>query len=334
MSRTVKIVLAVLFALGAFYFSGPVPPVALLKSRVPVFDSVPQVVNALNEIENNAGPIKSGNRAEIRFADSLPVQTEWSIVYLHGFSASWREGAPLNTSFVSRYGCNVLLTRLYDHGIETPDPLLHMYPDSLYQSAATALGMGLALGKKVLLVGTSTGGTLALKLAADYPDKVAALVLLSPNVAINDPTAFVLNNPWGLQIARLVLGGNFRDLGPDAKTDPFWYNRYRVEGPVFLKQLLDLTMTNKNFGKVRCPVFLGYYYKDKIHRDSTVRVDAMLAMMKKLSTPTSMQQAVAFPNAGDHVIGCDITSNDWRGVQREVWRFCESKLGFKPKDKE
>ena len=33
---------------------------------------------------------------------------------------------------------------------------------------------------------TSTGGTLALKLAAEYPD-IAGLILLSPNIAINDP---------------------------------------------------------------------------------------------------------------------------------------------------
>ena len=49
------------------------------------------------------------------------------------------------------------------------------------------------------------GGTLALKLAAEFPE-IAGLVLLSPNISINDPNAWLLNNPWGLQIARMIKG--------------------------------------------------------------------------------------------------------------------------------
>ena len=52
---------------------------------------------------------------------------------------------------------------------------------------------------------TSTGGTLALKLAAEYPD-IAGLILLSPNIAINDANAWVFNNHWGLQVAKMVKG--------------------------------------------------------------------------------------------------------------------------------
>jgi hypothetical protein len=43
-------------------------------------------------------------------------------------------------------------------------------------------------------------------------------VLLSPNIAINDPNAWLLNDHWGLQIARLVVGGKYiefkEDYGP------------------------------------------------------------------------------------------------------------------------
>lgn len=37
-----------------------------------------------------------------------------------------------------------------------------------------------------------------------------ALINLSPNIAINDPAAFLLNNPWGLYIARAVMGGKLQ----------------------------------------------------------------------------------------------------------------------------
>ena len=51
-------------------------------------------------------------------------------------------------------------------------------------------------------MGTSTGGTQALQLAAAYPNDVAALILMSPNIEINDPNAWILNNHWGLQLAQ------------------------------------------------------------------------------------------------------------------------------------
>jgi pimeloyl-ACP methyl ester carboxylesterase len=58
------------------------------------------------------------------------------------------------------------------------------------------LAIGRQLGNKVIIMGTSTGGTNALQLAAAYPNDVEALILLSPNIAINDPNAWLLNNPW------------------------------------------------------------------------------------------------------------------------------------------
>ena len=60
-------------------------------------------------------------------------------------------------------------------------------------------------GKKVILMSTSTGGTLSLKLAANFPE-IAGLILYSPNIEINNPSAFLLNDPWGLQIRTMLFG--------------------------------------------------------------------------------------------------------------------------------
>ena len=103
-----------------------------------------------------------------------------------------------------------ILSRLADHGIDTTEALLQFTPDRAWESAKEALAMGKKIGDKVILLSTSTGGTLALMLAAEYPEDVFALINLSPNIAINDGAAFLLNDPWGLQIARMVMGGNYR----------------------------------------------------------------------------------------------------------------------------
>ena len=93
---------------------------------------------------------------------------------------------------------------------------------------------------------------------------------------------------------------------------------------------MDETMTEETFQRVRQPLFLGYYYKDEIHQDSTVSVPAMLRMFDELGTPADQKRKVAFPNVGDHVMTSYITSKDLESVKRETNRFMEEVLGLKP----
>jgi esterase/lipase len=177
------------------------------------------------------------------------------------------------------------------------------------------------LGKKVILVGTSTGGTVALKLAATYPE-INSLILLSPNVAINDKNAWLLNNPWGLQIARKVVGGDERKV--DDRTDEYkkyWYTNYRLESLVELEEFIESSMVKTTFQKVKQPVLMLYYYKNELEQDPVVRVDAMLKMFDELGTPNNLKRKVAIPNAGNHVMGSYITSKDLPGVEKAIEGF-------------
>ena len=255
--------------------------------------------------------------------DTLKHRTEYAIVYLHGFLASQGEGLPLHRDIAREFGCNLYLSRLAEQGIDTVDQMINLTADEYWESAKQALAIGLRLGKKVILIGTSTGGTLALQLAAAYPDSVAALILLSPNIAIHDPNAWVLNNHWGLQIARKVNGSPYlssaQDWGPLFRQ--YWYPRSRLEGAVALEELLETTMNKETFGKVHQPVGLYYYYKDEAHQDTTVKVSAMLTMFDQLGTPAGQKYKEAIPNAGDHVICSPIRSHDAAGVEKEVEKF-------------
>jgi len=172
-------------------------------------------------------------------------------------------------------------------------------------------------------MGTSTGGTLALQLAYTYPDQVAALVLCSPNIAINDPNAWLLDDPWGLQIAHLVTGSDYiiakDDYGPQWRQ--YWYPKYRTEAAVALEQLVETTMKKENFAKVTQPVGLFYYYKDETHQDSTVKVSAELSMFDQLGTPAALKYKEAMPEAGTHVLSSSIRSHDIPGVEKGISHF-------------
>jgi alpha-beta hydrolase superfamily lysophospholipase len=227
---------------------------------------------------------------------------------------------------------NAYFPRLASHGIETEDPLIDMTPDRLWESAKESLMLAQRLGKKVIIMSTSTGGTLALKLAADFPEYVDGLILYSPNIRINNNTAFLLSKPWGLQIARSVYDSKYRVTNEDSTSQgcQYWNCKYRLEAVVYLQQLVDATMKKETYQQVNAPVFLGYYYKDDEYQDDVVKVSAMQKMFKQLGTPDDRKEKVAFPEAGDHVIGCELTSDAVDEVIRETLEFGEEILWMNP----
>lgn len=105
--------------------------------------------------------------------------------------------------------------------------------------------------------------------------------------------------------------------------------KYRVEALTQLQVLVDETMTTQTFKEVQQPVFLGYYYKDEIHQDSTISVPAMLRIFEELGTPDDRKKKVAFPNVGARVMASYITSKDLESVKRETNSFLENYLGLK-----
>lgn len=329
--RTLKIAFGIILLIIATYFLGPVMPGPDLNTTLPVIsEPISEFVTHLESVEK----VRPGNEAKIIWAnDSVKDKTEYVLLYLHGFSASRQEGFPVNEDFPKRYKCNAYLARLASHGLVAENPLIDMTPDRLYESAKMALVIASHLGKKVIIMGTSTGGTLALKLAADFPEMVSALILYSPNVRIKQKTSILLSKPWGLQIARLNFGGDFRITSDDPAGEicKYWYCRYRAEGTVFLQQLIDVTMTDEIFSKVRCPLFLGYYYKDEDHQDQVVEVKAALDMFSKVKTPIPVRKARPFPDAGSHVIASNLTSKSFGDVEKATFEFSESILKMVPK---
>ena len=178
-------------------------------------------------------------------------------------------------------------------------------------------------------MGTSTGASLALMLAASYPE-IYSIILLSPNIEIFDGTAWLVNNPWGLQIARLVTGSDYinsEDTRPIYKQ--YWSYGYRIEAVAQLEEMLESAMKPELFEKVKQPTLMLYYYRDKINQDSVVKVEAMQKMFEELGTPADKKRKVAIPNAGNHVIGSYIKSHDVATVEKEIEKFMDEVLRLK-----
>lgn len=319
-----------LVVLMGLYFVGPEPaPPAWSSDRI----GVPVEPQALEEFiarNESRHKLKPDNEARIIWSDSTRKRTPYAVVYLHGFSASQKEGDPVHRQFAREFGCNLYLARLADHGIDTVDAMVNFTADRWWRSAREALAIGSAIGDEVIIMSTSTGGTMALALASDFPDDVFALINMSPNVAINNGAAFLLNDPWGLQIARAVSRGKCRQWDAPPERTPFWYSKYRLEATVQLEEMLETKMTRRTFERITQPCLTLYYYKNEKEQDPEVRVDAMLEMMAQLGTSFDEKRSVAIPDAGAHVLGCSLVSKDVAGVYAEIQKFAEEVLHMEP----
>ncbi len=328
--KLLKWILGILVVLSIVFFLGPKAPTPdLTVNAAEASADIVFLADSVARSESEIANLKPDNESRIIFAGSTPKKTKYSMVYLHGFSASQEEGDPIHEELAARYGCNLFLPRLAGHGLMEDEPMLNLKAEDLVRSANEAIAVGKQLGDKVILVTTSTGGTLGLYLAQNDPD-IAGIVLYSPNIDIFNSTSTLLTKPWGLQMARQVMGGNYNFWELDSVRENYWTNKYRLEALVQLRHLVDITMVPETFKNIDQPVFLGYYYQSDAAMDSTVSVPAMLEMYEQLGTAKDEKVKVAFPQVKHHVIASHLTSKDLESIRQETFAFMENIIGLKP----
>lgn len=277
--------------------------------------------------EDVAG-LRPGNEGKIYWADSIR-QTEYCLVYLHGFSASGMEADPIHRELAQRYGMNLYVPRLFAHGITDEDAMLELTVEDYVNSAKEAVAIGKKMGNKVILMASSTGGSLSLYLAAEDP-KIVGLLLLSPNIRIANSGTALFGGPFGLQIARLFVGSHVIWSHSNEAVKKYWTMRYRTEALVQLQILVKTAMRKATFRQVTQPVFLGYYYKNKKEQDDVVSVAAMLKMFRQLGTPEALKCEVSFPEAATHTIVSPLHSDETEKVKYELQSFIENTLKIAP----
>lgn len=321
---------SLIIILAIAYLTGPAPFTGELSGTLPIMPgNLALLEQQIDSSEQANSLIKPDNEARIIWTDSAYQKTPYSIVYLHGFGASQAEGAPVHTMLAKKYGCNLYLSRLKEQGIASDSAFKSMTVENLLESAKQAVAVGKALGEKVIIMGTSTGAALGLYIAAENPD-IAGLIMYSPIIRARNEQLSLLSMPWGPQLMEWVVGDDHLIEEREGKDKQYWSRIYYIEGYTALSLLVEETMKPAVFRKVKCPVFLGYYYKNEDEQDEVVSVPSMLDMYDELGTPDSLKVKKAFPNAGNHVIASYIRSGDWNGVFHETDKFLQNVMHLQP----
>ncbi len=316
--------------LGLVYLIGP------RADKITLSPELPSVSTNLVQLEKDIAvseskiDLKPDNYARIVWADSTKKQkTKYSIVYIHGFGASWAEGEPVHRQIAKKYGCNLYLARLHDAGVKDREAFDDLTPENFWNGAKQALAVGKSLGDSVILMGCSAGGILTVALASQHPE-LKGIMLYSPCMSIYKDALKPATGPWGKQILSAMMGParEITHYKPDRAR--YWLTRFRSEGLVTLQQTMDAVSKAETYANIKMPVWVGYYYKDEENQDKVVSVKAMLEMFDQLGTPQSSKRKVAFPESGDHVIASFFTSKDIKGVISESDKFVGEVLKIKP----
>ena len=272
--------------------------------------------------------IKPDNQSRIIWADSSQQKTEYSIVYLHGFSASPKEGDPVHLDFAKKYGMNLYTPLLAEHGMDDKESFKYLTPKMLIDDAKEAIAIGNRIGEKVIVMSCSTGGTLSIPLCAENPDMIDALVMYSPNFALFDSKASMLSGPWGLQLARKIRGSEYRQVPLPPSCHNYWTMEYRLEGLVALQSLIDQTMKEKYFKKIDAPIYAAFYYESEEQQDKTISIQAVKDFLNLVATPKDKIEVESIPSTKAHVMTSSLQCKDIVTVEKELDDFVQSVLGL------
>ncbi len=171
--------------------------------------------------------ITPGVQKRVIWAKDTGLRTDWVVLYVHGFSATSEEIRPVPDRVAAALGANLVFTRLRGHG-RGGDAMAEATAGAWMDDVAEALNVARRVGDQVLVISTSTGGTLVAA-AAQNPsmmENVRGSVFVSPNFGVNNSAAPLLTWP----AARLwlpLVAGDRRSFEPanDAQAK-YWSTDY------------------------------------------------------------------------------------------------------------
>ena len=266
----------------------------------------------LAAVESSYADITPGVEKHVVWAGEAGVKTPISIVYLHGFSATAEEIRPVPDNVAAALGANLHFTRLQGHG-RGGAAMATATVGAWAADLAEAMAVGRAIGDRVVILSTSTGGTLAALAASDAAlrEGLAGIVFVSPNFATRDKgAATILSLPMARTIAPIMAGAEYAWEPRNEAHGKYWTTRYPVEALVPMQALVN-HVEGLDYAAMTTPALFIYLDDDRVVDASrTTEVVEMWGGPKTVLRP-SLTEA---DDPGHHVVMGAITSPaqvDW-----------------------
>ncbi len=227
-------------------------------------ESISDLDSYLIRSESKFKDIVPGAEKKIIWAEPNHVQTEYAVVYIHGFSASRQEVAPLPDLVAKDLKANLYYARLRGHA-ENQESFAESSVNDWLNDTVEAFEIGKRIGKKVILIGTSTGSSLIVWLAnqEQYRKDAASLILISPNFYPANKLIKLFLYPAGVEFAKLIYGKERYWEPENASVARYWNHKYRWEAITPMIVLVD-KIKNIPYGNINTPALFLYTSNDKV----------------------------------------------------------------------
>ena len=291
------LVLAGLFFLGPVNEFGPDTPSA----REPSPTSLAELDNWLQTSESRFENLRPGTAKGVVWAVPDKQKTPWSVVYIHGFSATRLETAPLADQVAKTLGANLFYTRLSGHGLPG-QAMGEATVQDWMADTLEAVRIGATLGDKVLVISCSTGSTLSTWLGTTpQASAVNAFVFISPNYGLKNKMSELINGPWGQQIVTMVSGDTIHYAQTDPREIAGWTGTYPTKA-LYPMMALVKKVRDSDLSAFQKPVFVLYSAADQ-----TVDPEQIKATFARLGSKKKSIDAVTYSQSkGQHVLAGDI----------------------------
>jgi alpha-beta hydrolase superfamily lysophospholipase len=250
--------------------------------------------------------ITPGTEARIVWAGAQGVPTDVVVLYLHGFSATSEEIRPVPDRVAEALGANLIFARLPGHGrgaAAMAEPRAGDWIDDV----DTMLRLARGIGNRVVVIGTSTGATLASWAATDaeMATDVAAMVMISPNYVLANPAGVLLEWPLSRVWVPWIVGPERRFEPSNEQHGIFWTTTYPTVATVTLGTLLRETRA-RDYSGVTIPALFLFSDTDQVISAQAARDFAAGWGGEATIQPVAVPEEGADPN--HHVIAGDILS--------------------------
>ncbi|MEJ2042591.1 MAG: alpha/beta hydrolase [Reinekea sp.] len=231
-----------------------------------------------------------------------PQKTRYCVLYVHGFSACRQEISPVPEKVAQSLQANYFATRLTGHGIDS-EALGAAKPSDWIFDITEAFEIARTLGEKIVVISTSTGGTLATWMAQQPECKkyLAALIMVSPNYGPRHWGSPMFLWPY----ARLWLplfSGETYGWDPDNEgSAKYWTYRYPVTVLYGMSALVQV-VRHSDVEQITTPSL--FFYADN---DQTVKSRFTDEVFRRWGAKVKHRIAVPEESAGsNHVTTGDI----------------------------
>ena len=218
----------------------------------------------LKEIEGQFLDIKEGVKKKVIWAGEINKKTPISIVYIHGFTASSEEVRPLPDKIADDLNANLFFTRLTGHG-RNPTAMETCSIPNWMKDLHEAIEIGSRIGEKVILMSSSTGGTISVTSALDkeVSQKILGYIFMSPNFGINNKFANMISWPLSEYWLKLILGKNIKHNPRNDLNKKFWTMSYPTNALIPMGKLIK-EVNKYDYSTVDKPALFYFSMEDKV----------------------------------------------------------------------